>query len=160
MAFIFKWNKCVLLLTVKVKKMKGAWGRERWKYIHAFSVAGWVCVCVCVCMCVCACVCVWVWGCAYVCVCVCVCVCVFLCSLKLLFLWSFCITSRKAPHFNTNMNKTHSFNAWSYPLKSFDQDDDGPLNLTDGDPDTYWESDGSQGQHWIQLRMKKGTVIK
>ncbi|KAL8570039.1 hypothetical protein ACOMHN_036316 [Nucella lapillus] len=39
-------------------------------------------------------------------------------------------------------------------------DDDGPLNLTDGDPDTYWESDGSQGQHWIQLRMKKGTVIK
>ncbi|XP_025109253.1 E3 ubiquitin-protein ligase HECTD3-like isoform X2 [Pomacea canaliculata] len=39
-------------------------------------------------------------------------------------------------------------------------DEDGPLNLTDGDPDTYWESDGSQGQHWIQLRMKKGTVIK
>ncbi|KAK7101258.1 E3 ubiquitin-protein ligase HECTD3-like isoform X2 [Littorina saxatilis] len=39
-------------------------------------------------------------------------------------------------------------------------DDDGPLNLTDGDPETYWESDGSQGQHWIQLRMKKGTVIK
>ena len=40
------------------------------------------------------------------------------------------------------------------------QDDDGPLNLTDGDPDTYWESDGSQGNHWIQLRMKRGTIIK
>lgn len=39
-------------------------------------------------------------------------------------------------------------------------DEDGPLNLTDGDPDTYWESDGSQGQHWIQLRMKKGTIVK
>ncbi|KAK3585008.1 hypothetical protein CHS0354_024922 [Potamilus streckersoni] len=36
----------------------------------------------------------------------------------------------------------------------------GPSSLTDGDPDTYWESDGSQGQHWIQLRMKKGTIIK
>ncbi|KAL5022299.1 hypothetical protein ScPMuIL_001454 [Solemya velum] len=39
-------------------------------------------------------------------------------------------------------------------------DEAGPSSLTDGDPDTYWESDGSQGQHWIQLRMKKGTVIK
>jgi len=32
--------------------------------------------------------------------------------------------------------------------------------LTDGDPETYWESDGSQGQHWIMIRMKKGTIIK
>ncbi|XP_050401183.2 E3 ubiquitin-protein ligase HECTD3 [Patella vulgata] len=39
-------------------------------------------------------------------------------------------------------------------------EDDGPMNLTDNDPDTYWESDGTQGQHWIQLRMKKGTIIK
>ncbi|XP_046562104.1 E3 ubiquitin-protein ligase HECTD3-like [Haliotis rubra] len=39
-------------------------------------------------------------------------------------------------------------------------DEDGPLNLTDGDADTFWESDGNQGQHWIQLRMKKGTIIK
>ena len=23
--------------------------------------------------------------------------------------------------------------------------------LTDGDPDTYWETDGSQGRHWILL---------
>ncbi|CAB3977789.1 E3 ubiquitin- ligase HECTD3-like [Paramuricea clavata] len=32
--------------------------------------------------------------------------------------------------------------------------------LTDGDIETYWESDGSQGQHWIRLKMKPGTVIK
>ncbi|XP_013403036.1 E3 ubiquitin-protein ligase HECTD3 isoform X2 [Lingula anatina] len=39
-------------------------------------------------------------------------------------------------------------------------DDDGCNNLTDGDSDTFWESDGNQGQHWIRLKMKKGTVIK
>ncbi|XP_045157953.2 E3 ubiquitin-protein ligase HECTD3-like isoform X2 [Mercenaria mercenaria] len=39
-------------------------------------------------------------------------------------------------------------------------DEYGPSCLTDGDPNTWWESDGSQGQHWIQLRMKKGTIIK
>ncbi|XP_048844617.1 E3 ubiquitin-protein ligase HECTD3 [Brienomyrus brachyistius] len=32
--------------------------------------------------------------------------------------------------------------------------------LTDGDSDTYWESDGMQGQHWIRLRMKRSTVVK
>ena len=32
--------------------------------------------------------------------------------------------------------------------------------LTDGDESTYWESDGTQGKHWIRLRMKKGTIIK
>ncbi|KAM4641143.1 E3 ubiquitin-protein ligase HECTD3 isoform 2-T3 [Discoglossus pictus] len=32
--------------------------------------------------------------------------------------------------------------------------------LTDGYHDTYWESDGSQGQHWIQLNMKEGTIVK
>nr|XP_014350786.1 PREDICTED: E3 ubiquitin-protein ligase HECTD3 [Latimeria chalumnae] len=32
--------------------------------------------------------------------------------------------------------------------------------LTDGYNDTYWESDGSHGQHWIRLHMKKGTIIK
>ncbi|KAL3869953.1 hypothetical protein ACJMK2_042573, partial [Sinanodonta woodiana] len=36
----------------------------------------------------------------------------------------------------------------------------GPSSLTDGDPDTYWQSNGDRGQHWIQLRMKKGTIIK
>ncbi|XP_068728218.1 E3 ubiquitin-protein ligase HECTD3-like [Montipora capricornis] len=33
-------------------------------------------------------------------------------------------------------------------------------SLTDGDPDTYWESDGSQGRHWIKLMMRPGTVIR
>ena len=42
----------------------------------------------------------------------------------------------------------------------FLQEDEGPDLLTDGDPDTYWESDGHQGQHWIRLKMKKGTIIK
>ncbi|CAN2390345.1 HECT domain containing E3 ubiquitin protein ligase 3, partial [Pristimantis euphronides] len=32
--------------------------------------------------------------------------------------------------------------------------------LTDGRHDTYWESNGSYGQHWIQLHMKEGTIIK
>lgn len=32
--------------------------------------------------------------------------------------------------------------------------------LTDGDPNTYWESDGSQGRHWIKLIMRPGTVIR
>ncbi|MGH0185882.1 UNVERIFIED_CONTAM: hypothetical protein FKN15_019390 [Acipenser sinensis] len=36
----------------------------------------------------------------------------------------------------------------------------GAWCMTDGDADTYWESDGAQGQHWIRLRMKKGTVVK
>ncbi|KAE8609931.1 hypothetical protein XENTR_v10011949 [Xenopus tropicalis] len=32
--------------------------------------------------------------------------------------------------------------------------------LTDGYHDTYWESDGSHGEHWIQLHMKEGTIVK
>ncbi|XP_072366834.1 E3 ubiquitin-protein ligase HECTD3 [Scyliorhinus torazame] len=32
--------------------------------------------------------------------------------------------------------------------------------LTDGDNDTFWESEGNQGHHWIRLYMKKGTIIK
>lgn len=35
----------------------------------------------------------------------------------------------------------------------------GGSPLTDGDPDTYWESDGSAGRHWIELKMKKGAII-
>lgn len=43
---------------------------------------------------------------------------------------------------------------------NFVQDDEsGPSCLTDGLLDTYWESDGSQGNHWIRLKMKKGTVV-
>ncbi|XP_074642491.1 E3 ubiquitin-protein ligase HECTD3-like [Tubulanus polymorphus] len=33
-------------------------------------------------------------------------------------------------------------------------------NLTDGDGETFWESDGQQGNHWVRLQMKKGTIIK
>ena len=40
------------------------------------------------------------------------------------------------------------------------QEDDSKEALTDGDPDTYWESDGSQSRHWIRLHMKTGTVIR
>ncbi|WAR23600.1 HECD3-like protein [Mya arenaria] len=40
------------------------------------------------------------------------------------------------------------------------EEDYGASCLTDGDPDTYWESDGSQGRHWIKLKMKKGTIVK
>nr|XP_046264244.1 E3 ubiquitin-protein ligase HECTD3-like isoform X2 [Scatophagus argus] len=40
---------------------------------------------------------------------------------------------------------------------------DGPCGgvscLTDGDTQTYWESDGMQGQHWIRLHMKGNIVV-
>ncbi|XP_048588290.1 E3 ubiquitin-protein ligase HECTD3-like isoform X2 [Nematostella vectensis] len=32
--------------------------------------------------------------------------------------------------------------------------------LTDGDPVTYWESDGNQGRHWVRLSIKPGVIIK
>lgn len=39
-------------------------------------------------------------------------------------------------------------------------DEESAACLTDGDPGTYWESDGRQGQHWIRLTMRKGVIIK
>ena len=41
-------------------------------------------------------------------------------------------------------------------------DDDDKENLLDGDPNTYWESDGNQGTHWIRLQMKagKGHIVR
>ncbi|XP_030844252.1 E3 ubiquitin-protein ligase HECTD3 [Strongylocentrotus purpuratus] len=39
-------------------------------------------------------------------------------------------------------------------------DDESASCLTDGDTTTYWESDGRQGQHWIRLGMRRGTIIK
>ncbi|XP_077981106.1 E3 ubiquitin-protein ligase HECTD3-like isoform X2 [Glandiceps talaboti] len=39
-------------------------------------------------------------------------------------------------------------------------DEDNAVCLTDGDTTTYWESDGSQGQHWIRIKMKRGTIVK
>lgn len=43
----------------------------------------------------------------------------------------------------------------------YQEDPSGGVScLTDGDTETYWESDGMQGQHWIRLQMKRGTVVK
>ncbi len=33
-------------------------------------------------------------------------------------------------------------------------------NLLDTDLESYWESDGNQGQHWIRFHMKPGTIIE
>nr|CAB3234807.1 cullin-9-like [Phallusia mammillata] len=32
--------------------------------------------------------------------------------------------------------------------------------LTDGNPKTYWESNGSSGAHWINIFMRKGVVVR
>ncbi|KAK2156588.1 hypothetical protein LSH36_209g02031 [Paralvinella palmiformis] len=48
----------------------------------------------------------------------------------------------------------------SIKVSSTSEEDEGPDNLTDGDPDTYWESDGNQGDHCITLTMKKSIIIK
>lgn len=32
--------------------------------------------------------------------------------------------------------------------------------LTDGSLDTYWESSGRSGSHWVRLTIKKGTIIR
>ncbi|XP_059151600.1 E3 ubiquitin-protein ligase HECTD3-like [Physella acuta] len=45
-------------------------------------------------------------------------------------------------------------------VSSYASVDGESSNLTDDNPNTYWETDGSQGQHWIRLTMKKGTIIK
>nr|XP_047914919.1 E3 ubiquitin-protein ligase HECTD3-like [Anser cygnoides] len=33
-------------------------------------------------------------------------------------------------------------------------------HLTDNQAETCWESNGSIGQHWVRLNMKKGTIVK
>ena len=40
------------------------------------------------------------------------------------------------------------------------KDDNGSEHLTDGKQDTYWETDGGVGRHWIKLTMKPGTIIR
>ena len=40
------------------------------------------------------------------------------------------------------------------------KDDDTSDHLTDGNPDTFWETDGGVGTHWIKLTMKPGTIIR
>ncbi|CAG5896412.1 unnamed protein product [Menidia menidia] len=48
----------------------------------------------------------------------------------------------------------------SIDVSSCSEDPNGGVScLTDGDTETYWESDGMQGQHWIRLHMKRGTVV-
>ncbi|XP_044157622.1 E3 ubiquitin-protein ligase HECTD3 [Bufo gargarizans] len=47
----------------------------------------------------------------------------------------------------------------SINVSSFVEENSVPF-LTDGRHDTYWQSDGSENQHWIQLLMKEGTIIK
>ncbi|XP_026864354.1 E3 ubiquitin-protein ligase HECTD3 isoform X1 [Electrophorus electricus] len=48
----------------------------------------------------------------------------------------------------------------SIDVSSCSEDPSGGAScLTDGDSETYWESDGMQGQHWIRLHMKRGTVV-
>ncbi|XP_029971711.1 E3 ubiquitin-protein ligase HECTD3-like [Salarias fasciatus] len=36
----------------------------------------------------------------------------------------------------------------------------GPRCMTDEDADTYWESAGKRGEHWIRLEMRRGVVVK
>jgi len=45
-------------------------------------------------------------------------------------------------------------------VSTYSPGDGESSHLTDNDPMTYWETDGSQGLHWIRLNMKKGTIIK
>uniref|UniRef100_A0A673FYB4 E3 ubiquitin-protein ligase HECTD3-like n=1 Tax=Sinocyclocheilus rhinocerous TaxID=307959 RepID=A0A673FYB4_9TELE len=48
----------------------------------------------------------------------------------------------------------------SIDVSSSSEDPSGGAScLTDGDTETFWESDGMQGQHWIRLHMKRGTVV-
>ncbi len=40
-------------------------------------------------------------------------------------------------------------------------EDDGITDLLDSDfENRYWESDGSQGEHWVRFHMKPGTLIE
>ncbi|XP_065512496.1 E3 ubiquitin-protein ligase HECTD3-like [Caloenas nicobarica] len=36
----------------------------------------------------------------------------------------------------------------------------GAAHLTDNQTETFWESNGLSGRHWVRLNMKKGTIIK
>ncbi|KAF4797115.1 E3 ubiquitin-protein ligase HECTD3 [Turdus rufiventris] len=39
-------------------------------------------------------------------------------------------------------------------------EDCGAAHLTDNRTDTFWESSGPSGQHWVRLNMKKGAIVK
>ncbi|KAM7106509.1 E3 ubiquitin-protein ligase HECTD3-like isoform 2-T2 [Ciconia maguari] len=36
----------------------------------------------------------------------------------------------------------------------------GVAHLTDNQTNTFWESNGALGQHWVRLDMKKGAIVK
>jgi len=40
------------------------------------------------------------------------------------------------------------------------QDEDNSDHLTDGNPNTFWETDGGIGMHWIKVSMKPSTIIR
>ncbi|XP_069014076.1 E3 ubiquitin-protein ligase HECTD3-like [Embiotoca jacksoni] len=47
----------------------------------------------------------------------------------------------------------------SMEVSSYDSSFSGANCLTDGDCETFWESDSLHGPHWIRLHMKRGTVV-
>lgn len=47
----------------------------------------------------------------------------------------------------------------SIEVSSCSEEPSGMNCLTDGDTETFWESDGLQGQHWIRLHMRRGSVV-
>ncbi|XP_046853196.1 E3 ubiquitin-protein ligase HECTD3-like [Xenia sp. Carnegie-2017] len=63
---------------------------------------------------------------------------------------------------NVNIQKEEALGTLSQYVESIEVSSQSHYvsALTDGDVETYWESDGSQGQHWIRLKMKPGTVVK
>ncbi|GFO48138.1 E3 ubiquitin-protein ligase hectd3 [Plakobranchus ocellatus] len=69
------------------------------------------------------------------------------------------LMSQNLPQETENLGSLRGF-VDSIGFSSFSTGDGETANLTDGDPDTYWETDGSQGLHWIRLNMRKGTIIK
>lgn len=68
------------------------------------------------------------------------------------------LMSQHIPLENNHLGSIKNF-VESVHVSTFGDDESGPSCLTDGLLDTYWESDGSQGNHWIRLKMKKGTVV-
>lgn len=46
------------------------------------------------------------------------------------------------------------------PLTTLFQEGYKACHLTDNQAETFWESNGSVGQHWVRLNMKKGAIVK
>ncbi|KAK6990899.1 E3 ubiquitin-protein ligase HECTD3 [Biomphalaria glabrata] len=69
------------------------------------------------------------------------------------------VMSTNIPQETENLGSLRGF-VEALGVSSYSSGDGESANLTDDDPNTYWETDGQQGQHWIRLTMKKGTIIK